>query len=227
MTEPGEPPSRTHTAEDSAAEPPLPRRRIATGVLGALLLCGSVVTGSAILTASPTDSPPPTAPPAPIDGAEALRPDLLARANWPFADNGGYSRVSDERPTPSGPSPTHPPEMCEANPQVGSADSALALVESFYRLLGSDPRRAVRLVSPKVLGAQRDRMVRSWEELASVRPRRPHLRQDGSVVAEVVAEYPDGTRLLLRHALTVKAGPHPMIGSVRLVTARRGPPSAG
>ncbi len=227
MTEPGEPPPRTRPPEDSAADPPLPRRRITSGALGALLLCGSVVSGSAILTVSPTDSPPPTAPPAPIGGAEALRPDLLARANWPFADNGGYARASDERPTTSVPSPAPPPEMWGANPRVGSADSALALVETFYRMLGNDPRRAVRLVSPEVLGAQRDRVVRSWEAVASVRPRRPHLRRDGSVVSEVVAEYPDGTRLFLRHALTVRSGPHPVIESVRLVTARRGPPSAG
>lgn len=209
----------------------LPRPHVLAAALVVLLLCGAAVAGSAILARSSADAPRP-ARSALISGAEALRPDLLARARWPFADNGGGARPPDlPGPPPfTGRLPTPPPAsdplsgLVEANPWVGTTESTLELVHEFYRLLDSAPERAVRLVSPEVLGAQRAEVVRSWQAIASVRTARSHVRQDGSVIAEVVAERADGTRLVLRHALTVQEGTHPEIVEVRLVSARLPPP---
>lgn len=74
------------------------------------------------------------------------------------------------------------------------------------------------MLSPELIGDQRDEIVRAWREIASVRATRVHPGPDGSVLAEVVVEYPDGSRITSHHELVV--APHQRIVGARLHTAQ-------
>jgi hypothetical protein len=171
--------------------------------IGAALLIFTVIMNP------PTESAPPAAVrTALIHGAQALRPDLLSQPAWPFLS----STKSGSR------SKGHPSRG--ANPAVGSRERSIKVVNDFYQRLGTDPGSAVELICPRLLGGETSAVVRSWKGMASVRPLRVDPQPDGSVVAEALAEYGDGTKLILRHRFMVGSGPQPKIIAVELLAAR-------
>ncbi|MDR7302571.1 hypothetical protein [Haloactinomyces albus] len=208
-------------------DPPSPPRtlRTAGALLGVLLLCGGMTLTSLILQRSPASSPAvPGARAEPVTGAQALRPDLLHRARpftvaRPPARESGQLRLEDLLGPPP-PKAESDVGLGQANPLAGSTRSAILLITNFHRLLGTDPDRAMALVSPELITTQRAEIVRAWQALKSVRTQRIHSRQDGAVVATLTAEHPDGRHIMLRHVFTVDEGTHPYIVDIELLAAR-------
>lgn len=213
--------------------PPLSRTlRVTAALMGTVLLgIGTTLTSLILHGPPPGSAGAPIAQAPPVTGAQALRPDLLHRGPRPFTAGPDFARPPGQQldlddllgaPRPG----TAPPRdtaamsgLSQANPLAGSTESAVQLVTEFYRLLGTDPGRAVTLVSPGLLGSQRTEIVRSWRGLTSVRVQVEPL-EGGSVVGELTAEHPDGRRIVLRHAFTVDVGTRPYIVGVELLTAR-------
>lgn len=191
------------------------RSRIVLGSLGALLLLGAASVGATII-AEPAAAPGPASSAATIEGASALRPDLVRNAGWPFADNGGFATAAGSGGTAFAPEPA---EQSTANPTAGSLGSALNLVNEFYRRLQHDPSSAVPLVDPGLLAGQRAELVRGWEAVESLQLR-AQTKSVGVVLTEVEARYPDGHRVVLRQLLTVESGAHPKIVEAELLGAR-------
>lgn len=206
--------------------------RIAVAVVAVVLLCGGTTAASMIIAQPLGPAAHPNPPAAgPIHGIAALRPDLLRQARWPFTANGGIS-TQDGAATPD-PALPHSPdrhlnamagETVEkakvANPDSGSRRSARGVVHDFYRRLGTDPARASRLLSPDLLGAHASDLTREWERPASVSTRSVRVTANHIVRAEIVAEYPDGSRLVLQHLFTVQPDNAPTIIGVELLHFR-------
>lgn len=189
-------------ADEACGEGLIPARMSTLLTIAALclvLLCGATAAISAIIAHSPRDSgafPRPD----PVAGAETFRPDLLHGARWPFAA---------EPPAPSGggPGTREPAPASPKTPPSGEVRAPERTAAAFYALLDADPERAVDMLSPGLVGDQRDEIIRSWREVASARPARVQPGPDGSVLAEVVVEYPDGSRIALRHELVIAPSP--------------------
>lgn len=190
---------------------------IMMGAMTALLGLGSV----AVLSLTCADPAPFTRQaPTGIQGAQALRLDLLRQARWPFVQPGRPHRHSHPPPAQDEPPGARAPGYSAVNPAAGSRESSIKVVCEFYRWLHDDPAVAVPLVTPDVLGDETGVVTRSWTEVAAVRPRRLWVQPDGSVLAQVLVEYSDGSRLLLRYRLTVQPGPQPRISRIELLAAR-------
>jgi hypothetical protein len=183
--------------------------RMTLRIFAVLPLIGAALLIFTVLMNPCTESARPSAVPAAlIHGAQALRPDLLSRPTWPFLSSEGSGSRS----------PAHPPRG--ADPTVDSRGGSIKVVNDFYQRLGTDPGSAVELICPRLLGGETSAVVRSWKGMASVRPLHVDPQPDGSVVAEALAEYGDGTDLILRHRFVVQSGPQPKIISVELLAAR-------
>jgi hypothetical protein len=197
--------------------------RVTMGVIGGVLLLASASAMSAIIAMPTSTRKPPTPPQVSLVGEEALRPDLVTRAQWPFAPG-----VVDAPSTGDG--QAHSTEhqgdgSTPANPTAGSVGSALTLVGSFYRLLGTDSHQAVSLVSADLLRPnQAADVARAWENVVAVHPGRVRVMGDGSVVAEVSVDTAEGGRLALRHRFAVELGAAPRITAAALVAATYSPP---
>lgn len=185
-------------ADEACGEGLIPARMSTLLTIAALclaLLCGATAAISAIIAHSPRD-PGAFPRPDPVAGAETFRPDLLHGARWPFAAEPGPRGGSEPGPREPAPeSPKFPPSG-----EIRSPERAAA---AFYALLDADPERAVDMLSPELVGDQRDEIVGSWREITSARAVRVQPGPDGSVLAEVVVEYPDGSRIALRHELVI------------------------
>jgi hypothetical protein len=200
--------------EPVAAAPPL-RTLIAFGTVGILLLVGAAVT-SATIIAQPASAPRPAATATSIKGVQALRPDLVRDARWPFADNGGFAAAVDPA------NPTGEPEAAAgstANPLAGSDESAINVVTEFYQGLGQDPTAAASWVGPELLAGQQAQLAEAWDAVDSVQPSMRAISEQ-QVLTEVEAGYPDGHRVVLRQLLTIEPGTHPQIVEAELLSAR-------
>ena len=185
-------------ADEACGEGLIPARMSTLLTIAALclvLLCGATAAISAIIAHSPRDSgafPRPD----PVAGAQTFRPDLLRGARWPFTAEPGA-------PGGGGPGARETVPASSETPPSGEIRAPERTAAAFYALLDADPERAVDMLSPELVGDQRDEIVRSWQEVASARPARVEPGPDGSVLAEVVVEYPDGSRIALRHELVI------------------------
>ena len=194
-----------------------PRNLSTLLILAALclvLLCGATAGMSAITSYSPRHAGESTRQEVtPISGARTFRPDLLHPARWPFTadpDSRGAAGSGDDQPASASEGPKTPPR--------GEIRTPGRTTTEFYSLLNTDPEGAVDMLSPELIGDQRDEIVRTWREITSVRATRVRPGPDGSVLAEVAVEYPDGDRITSHHELVV--GPHQRIVGARLRTAR-------
>jgi hypothetical protein len=184
------------------------------GAVSALLGLGSLII-LALTNVSAAQSPRRQGLSAlPIQGAQALRLDLLRQASWPFASwrhPPGATRL--DRPLPSA-------DAAAIDPAEGRQGAAVRVVREFYQSLRSDPAFAKSLVAPNVLGSSGAEVERSWAEVAAVWPLRIRAQPDGSVIAEILAQYADGGRLLLWHRVTLRPGPVQTIMRIELLTSR-------
>ncbi|MEV0088885.1 hypothetical protein [Saccharopolyspora sp. NPDC050642] len=202
-------------APDPAADAPPLRSRIAFGVLGTLLLLAAAAIG-ARLVAQPAAAPRPVSSAAPITGVLALRPDLVRAADWPFDANGGFAAAAGFGGADDAPEAA---EQGTANPAAGSHESALNLVDEFYRRLDHDPGSAVSLAAPELLAGQQAALVGAWQAVESTQLQ-VRTSSAGVVLAEVKARYPDGHRVVLRQLLTVESDASPRIVGAELLGAR-------
>jgi hypothetical protein len=206
---------RLRKAPDPAATAPPLTSRIAFATLCVLLIVGCTA-ASAMIISHPATGARPAASAAPIDGAFALRPDLVRDAHWPFAANGGFAVAANFGGTAE---VLAVAEQSTANPAAGSDDSALKVVTEFYSRLEHNPPAAASLLAPELLSGQRADLIQAWEAVESVKPRL-RARSDGAVLAEVEADYPAGHRVVLRQLLTVEPGANPQIVRAELLSAR-------
>ncbi len=194
--------------------PATPSTRLTITALCLVLLCGAAAAISAIVSYSPrrTNESPQQAV-APIAGAWTFRPDLLHQARWPFTADAGPHRAHDsggDRPEPASEVPKTPPRRDIRAPEHTATE--------FYSLLSTGPERAVDMLSPALVGDQRDEIVRAWREVASVRATRVRPEPDGSLLADVAVAYPDGSRITSRHELVIS--PDQRIVGARLRSAQ-------
>ncbi|TWF93001.1 hypothetical protein [Saccharopolyspora dendranthemae] len=187
-------------------------------VLGVLLLISAAGAG-ALIMAKPAQLTRPAHSAAPISGALALRPDLVLNAAWPFTGNGGFA---DTTGTDAAVLDADPDDAHLANPEAGSESTTLGLVEEFYRRAQDSPDRLGELLAPELGHA--DELRRAWEAVDHVWLTELRRERDGSVRAQVEAEYPDGRRVMLDQHLHVSPGPLPRISGAELRTARQLPP---
>ena len=115
------------SASECAEEPSSPlAMRITVGVLGATLMCGSAGAASMIITRPPAVSPRHAPSAEPLHGVQALRPDLLRQAHWPFRENGGYATARTDDTGDDDQSGQHSQSplsrMTSANPSAGSPE---------------------------------------------------------------------------------------------------------
>ena len=188
-------------ADEACGEGLIPTRvstLLTIAALCLLLLCGTTAAITAITAHSPPSSGASPRP-GPVAGAWTFRPDLLHGTRWPFTPEPGPR----ETPGPGAPEPAPEGPKVPPSGEIGAPEHIVA----FYSLLETDPERAVDMLSPELLGDQRDEIVRAWREIASVRVPRMQPGPDGSVLAEVAVEYPDGSRITFRHELAIAQGP--------------------
>ncbi|ASU80063.1 hypothetical protein CDG81_19375 [Actinopolyspora erythraea] len=210
---------------DSSGRPVL----LTAGALGTLLALGATTIFGVVLADS-TPWPPGSAgmphrsgSASAITGSAALRVDLLLEHADP---SGRGSDGSTGRPDPASGVPSSPAARSGVTgglrPPSSSAgeEPSVGVVRDFCRLLGSEPARAMRLLSLSMTDVQRADVVRSWRGLRSVRSREVGLASGDRVVSTVAARDAAGSRIVLSYSFRVADEVNPLILSVRLDAAR-------
>ena len=205
------------TADPGTAQQPLGGLVVLTA-LGVLLLISAAGAGALIMD-KPAQLPRPAHSAAPISGALALRPDLVLNATWPFTGNGGYAGTTG---TEAAVLDAEPDDAHLANPAAGSESTTLGLVEEFYRRAQDSPDQLGELLVPEL--GHVEELHRAWEAVDHVWITELRMERDGSVRAQVEAEYPDGRRVMLDQHLHVSPGPLPRVSGAELRAARQLPP---
>lgn len=103
-----------------------------------------------------------------------------------------------------------------------SQRSPEGVVRRFYRLLATDPDRAVRQLDPELAGTDAESLVRSWSGTRRVTVDQLTTSEDGTVTAVVRIQRPDGSWLRVRQLFRTTNGELPLIDSVRVLSAQRG-----
>ncbi|WP_157405405.1 hypothetical protein [Actinopolyspora halophila] len=182
--------------------------------LGAAGVTGTVLSDSISRPSGRTDRLDET-PRSGVAGSAALRIDVLfEQAGWPSPRLPAETSRLPELWTRTG------AENSPANPSAGSMRGATGVVRDFYRLLGTDPVRALSLVSTSLTDRQRVRIAHGWRALSSVRPHEIVPTRNGEVLATVAARDDAGTSIALRYSFSVTRGSDPRISRVRLRAAR-------
>lgn len=196
--------------------------RVTMCVLAALLMCGAAGAVSAIIARPASSAARPAASSRPIHGASALRPDLLQRAQWPYANNGGFSLDGNECTFEDYAADQQKPlfAFTAANPSAGSTSSGPGLVHEFYELLGTDPAAATALLAPGLLGKHRADVTRAWGEFTEVSTGPISVEPGGSILAEITARRRDDSRVAFRHRFIIGVGSDPRIVDAQLLAAR-------
>lgn len=214
----------TSRRPEVVASAPLPVViRITISFLGVLIVC-CAATAICTIVAKPPPQPSEPPPPAePINGALALRPDLVRETVWPF-------NTSDGHPSQPGIEPRQPP-LPQAKPpathgqlitpHAGSMEATAEVVTALYSRLAEDPARALDLLAPQLHAGDREALIRAWQDVSAARSLLVDPRPGGVVVSEIGVDYPDGERVVLRHRVTVDWHLHPHIVTVDLLTARK------
>ncbi|SDR15284.1 hypothetical protein [Actinopolyspora saharensis] len=209
-------PERPHangSTDRSTSDTRFPRSaRAAAGALAAFLALGAAGIIGTVLSESVTRPSGWTARKG-AAGSTALRVDVLfEQAGW------SPPRLPAETPRSSA-SRTRPADS-PADPPPESARESTGVVREFYRLLSSDPARALSLVSASLTDRQRLRIARGWHALSSIRPQEIVPTGNGEVLATVAARDEAGTGIALRHSFSITRGSDPRISRVRLRAAR-------
>lgn len=194
--------------------------RTTAGVLAAFLALGATGVTGTVLSDSISEQPGRTSPldetpRSGVVGSAALRIDVLfERAGW------SPPRLPAE--TPRLPELWTRTEAADspADPSTGGVRGVTGVVRDFYRLLGTEPVRALRLVSTSLTDRQRVRIAHGWRALSSVEPHEIVPTRNGEVLATVAARDEAGTSIALRYSFSVTRGSDPRISRVRLRAAR-------
>lgn len=198
-----------------------------------LVLCAAVTTATMISQSRARDSAGDR-PALWITGDQALLPDQLERtvpsagapappvASTPApepttttttttATTEPVARTSTTPPTTDTTIPTAPPEAAEL--------SDVALVETFYDLLPSNPDNAFDLLAPNLLSSTLGEFLDSWSTVREIDVLEVREHADG-VVAVVRMVLDDGGALRIEQLLTVADSPRWITGA-QLLSAQR------
>lgn len=180
-------------------ERPAARAGALIGVLAlfAALLCAATAAISTAITRPFDHRGPHPVRSAPVEGAAALRPDLLDEVRWPFNDVPG---ANPPAPVVPGPSSAPPGE----------------LVRRFCTDLGTDPDRAVADLAPELVGDQGSAIAQSWRPALAVRCSPPQQTSPDTARTEITAEFGRGMRMAVQEEFRTA---NDRIGSARLLGA--------
>ncbi|WP_447004436.1 hypothetical protein ACRAKI_33225 [Saccharothrix isguenensis] len=209
-------------------EPPAVRRpptrvvKLAGVATGAIVLFAAVATASIMAGNRPTGPEQPhAAAPAGINGASALRPDVLS------AELGG-----GERPRPASAPAQHgaPPAVdlpVEPAVVVPSAELVVGpnpqvdVVRRFFELLPANPADASRLLSRDLLGGDAGDFVASWDEVQAITIESTTLRPDGTVLAVVSMQERTGRWMRVEQVFRLTETTVPRIVGAEVLSAQR------
>lgn len=207
---------------DPPAEPPPESAVVRVAKLAGLvsavaLLCGAIV-AAAFLDRQRQAAPPAAAESATITGVHAL-----AGFAGP-ADGPGSSAVTADL-TPAARNPANPgvgsPERVP--PVNGEPQSAESVARTFYRLIGSSPDDALRMLDAQLPDSELRELARAWRDVEHVSVHQVRQRPDGMVLAVVTMTTEQADRYRVRHLLRIEPGPPPVITEARLLSAQRSP----
>lgn len=171
-----------------------------------------------------TTGPAPTATPT----TTPHRPRGHAAAgNPPSTTNSHHSasEPSTTQPTTAARSATAPASATAAQPTT-RAEQPTDVVSRFYRLLGSKPSSAAKLLNPRLLGSGMPDFVDAWRHTRDIHVESVAQRSRDTVEAVVRVLSPDGSWLQLHQLVTLSGGDGqgrlPVIEHVKLLSAQRG-----
>lgn len=210
---------------------PSPTRRAARAAaigLGAAVLLGSL--GGAAITTAPAPArtlPAAGAGPGGIDGAAALRPDLVGdRLGATLPPAGALPPAG----IPPGLAPALaplPPAAAPRGPDVAvvpraDPDSAATnLVADFFATAAARPDSAAMLLGPALAGSDPDGFRQAWSATRDVEVLSIRQEADGTVRATVALTSAAGNRLRTELLMTVAGAGQPRIVDAVLVSAQR------
>lgn len=181
-------------------------RRVVCALLGggtAALLLASVVTGGVLAEPAPRVAVPAPVRQLTIDGAAALRPDVidsrLRGTSGPVVRPGAAPPVA-------------------VGARTASPETAVRVVRDFFGALPQRPQGALTLLDPALANPY---FGAGWSGIQQIRQVEARAEGAGAVRVTAVLEHADGTRTRTEHRLVVYDGPQPRITSAVLLTAQR------
>ncbi len=178
-------------------------RRVVCALLGggsATLLLASVVTGVVLAEPAPRVAVPAPVRQLTIDGAAALRPDVIdSRLR---GTSGPVVRPGAAPPVAVGASP----------------ETAVRVVRDFFGALPQRPQGALTLLAPALTDPY---FGAGWSGIQQIRQVEARAEGAGAVRVTAVLEHADGSRTRTEHRLVVSDRPRPRITSAVLLTAQR------
>jgi hypothetical protein len=210
--------------------------------VGAMALCGSVVTAASFAHHRPTSNIiEPAALPTEVTGVDALRPDSLAGV---LGDTSTHHRPAPTAPATASAPPTGQARLYRydgvggspgtpsteapttagvtSTPQQQSTQhSAQDVVRSFFQLVTTSPTTALSLLDPSLLASGRGDFVQSWSEINQVTVESVYTTPAGEVQAVIRLLLPDGTWMRVVERLDMTAGNPPLINGADLLSAQR------
>lgn len=240
----GRPSPRPRFTPDPEPAPP-PQSRAAgvakvTGLITAsAALCAAITTAALTSDRQESQSISGTSRSAELTGVRALDPQ--AAAGYAPAQTSTRQTITSTTTSSAAPpaKPSNPPPPGSPLPSSSSLSSSsgtsarvdvrsaaspeevLSFVHTFYRLLGANPRDALRLVDPALVEDEGDDLVRSWEDVEDVRVGNIDLREGNRVLAEVSMRESDGAQLRLRQLLRLSGPRDPLITEAQVLSVHR------
>lgn len=234
-------------------EGPLPARpswicRLVAALACFALLFGAVVASTAALSGPRTERAAPSSPvPASIEGARAMRPDLInasvafpplpapATGAPPTGDAAPAPPVTETEAAPL-PPPTArtvpdsappkqavapPPPAPDNRPTGSEGNPVLATVRAFYQQVAVSPRQAFALLDPQMRGSGYKEFRSGWTGVERVTLNNIRLDGPNAALVTVSLERSDGTVLHTLQRVQVTPGAEPRITDARLLSASR------
>lgn len=193
----------------TGAPPPPLRTLMLLGTLCGVLLLSATAGLVALSSAAPS---PVVAPPvrAPLLGARSPHPAVLDGPDAAAPDRAAHpaSRLAALMP-PHG-SAAHEP-------------AALAAVRSYYRELSADPASAIARLTHETQPPGLPGIAATWPAAELIRPLLLRPLGPREVLGEVEVRCADGSRLVLRHRISVTGGSDPVVTATALRSVQRFP----
>lgn len=208
-------------------EPPTTRRpptravKLAGVATGAIVLFAAVSAASFLAGQRPTGPEQPhAASPAAINGASALRPDVLS------AELGGDRPRLAAAPAQQGPPPAadllvEPAVVVPPSSLVAGPNPRVEVVRRFFELLPANPADASRLLARDLLGGDVDDFVASWDDVQAITIESTTLRPDGTVLAVVSMQERTGRWMRVEQVFRLTETTVPSIVGAEVLSAQR------
>ncbi|MFB9907147.1 hypothetical protein [Allokutzneria oryzae] len=210
---------------DPREHPLLKPLRVLGIIVGALLLAGSVVAAS-VITADYGPHGPRTQYQAPqLNGALALRPDLVLDRLVGATKATASSANTDTKPLNRQPAANRPGTTTAKptgtwQPNAVTPTTAVEVVQEFFQRLQHRPELAVQMLDTKLIGPDRAAFLKAWETVKSVRLQDVEQGKNG-VLSTMTLELANGTRLRMEQLLTLGAAEPRQIVAAELLSVQQ------